>query len=90
MLFAVVREIEAERRHCALFLTLDAARDCYDAARHVCDNGPGEEPEDDPAIVSDCWLYEVDASDPQTARKMVFDGRATLLANYEGDGSIGT
>jgi hypothetical protein len=79
-LYVVAREIEQDRREEVVFQTSSEARRCYAEAHHVSENGPDDG--DDPSIVSNCWLYLADASDPATARAMVNDGKAVLIASY--------
>ena len=86
MRYVVVREIEGgARRDAAAFPTLGEARPYYDKARLVCDNDPDEFGDGDPTIVSNCWLYAVDAADTAEARAMALDGLGELLASYMGD-----
>ena len=88
MLFIVIREIEAKRPHVAAFILISEAKQYYNDAVHVCDSGPDDDPEDDPTIVTNCWLYEVATLDPELAKGMALDGTARLLASYEGDGYL--
>jgi hypothetical protein len=78
-LYIVVREIEAERVGRAVTSDLAEADACYAEAFHAWENGPGEGPGDDDAIVTRCWLYSAETSDPADAEAMTIDGRATLI-----------
>jgi hypothetical protein len=86
LLFVVVREIEAERRHVTVFALFEMAKRYYNYAAYVCDNGPDEGPEDDPTIVTNCWLYVTATADPERAKAAALDGTANLCASYERDG----
>jgi hypothetical protein len=58
---------------------LASATECYDEAAYVVRNAPGEDPGDDPTIVTAALLYAAPTSDPDTASAMTEDGRAVLL-----------
>ena len=70
MLYVVVREIEAERLERAVIGDPAEAEACYAEAFHVCENGPDEGSGEDPAIVSQCWLYSAATSDQAEAEAM--------------------
>lgn len=79
MLFAVVREIEQQRRDCKVSHLESAARMYFETAKYVCDNEPIPPPEGDGAIVTNCWLYACETDDPVTAERLALDGRAQLI-----------
>lgn len=81
-LYVVVREIEAERLERAVTVDLAEAEACYAEAFHACEDGPDDGPGDDPAIVTRCWLYSADTSDPAIAEAMTVDGRAKLIKAF--------
>jgi len=83
MLYVVVREIEGgSEADNSVFTNRNKARTYYARAHKVCDNDPDEFGEGDPSIVCRCWLYVVNTDDASTARAMVRDGRAVLVASY--------
>jgi hypothetical protein len=82
MLFVVIREIESARREAAVFNSQREARDVYDETTRVCEDGPDDGPEDDPAVVTNCWLCQVDTPDPNIAKRSALSGHATLLAAH--------
>jgi hypothetical protein len=79
MLFIMLREIECARIECAAFVDLDEVTACYEEAAYIVRNAPGEDPEDDPAVVAGAVLYAADTQDPNFALEMVKDGRAVLM-----------
>jgi hypothetical protein len=79
MLFAVVREIEQQRRDCRVFPLRHDARVYFEAARYVCDNEPLEPPDGDGAIVTNCWLYLCETADPLTAERLAMSGAGHML-----------
>ncbi len=79
MFYVVIRELEGDRKDAAAFLASPDAQDAYDEAAHVCDNGPGDGPGDDPAIVTNCWLGWVDTSDPEIAKQSALSGHALII-----------
>jgi len=58
------------------------ARDAFEQARYVADNGPDDTPGADPIIVSNCWLYRTAETDPSAARDIALSGDAELIATY--------
>lgn len=81
-LYIVVREIEVEQLDRAVTSDLTEAEACYEEAFHACENGPREGPADDDAIVTRCWLYSAETSDPAAAEVMTIDGRAKLIKAF--------
>ena len=79
MYYIVCRDVDGGPSQYAAFGALADARDCYDEAERICDNGPGDGPADDPTIVTNCRLYAVDTPDPAVAIATAQSGYATLL-----------
>lgn len=82
MLYVVVRENEAERLERAVTADRAEAEACYLEAYRACENGPDNGLGEDPDIVSRCWLYSTETSDPAEAETMTTDGRATLMESF--------
>lgn len=78
--FVVVREIEQERHDFRVFTNEDEARSYYDLAYWICWNEPDDGFYGDPSIVTNCWLYSVQAASLQEANRMAFSERPVCLA----------
>lgn len=84
MLYVVIRQIEnleeASRREHRVFFHLDQAKSFYKNAEYACWNEPDDTPGGDSSIVTNCWLFAVEADDPVLAVQMTLSRSATLLA----------
>ena len=85
VLFVVVREIDDLRseptRDWRVFDEYHDAKEYYDAAEHVCWNGPSDNGNiNRPIVVTNCWLYKADTTDIKAAAALALEERATLLA----------
>jgi hypothetical protein len=79
MHFVVAAEIETDVRADRFFERFLDARACYDDLTHVCMDGPDASLGGDKAIVTNCWIYSVEASEANAAFRMVKSGHAILL-----------
>jgi hypothetical protein len=79
MLYVVSREVEGSRIERVVFSDLETAAAWYEEAAYVVRNAPGEDPGDDPTIVTAAFLHVAQTLDPETAKVMAEDGRAELL-----------
>lgn len=79
MLFLVVTEVEAHCLGDRVFESFAEARSCYDDCAHVCMEGPDESAGADPSIVTNCWLYSVEAADAGSAKRQLMLGNMVLI-----------
>lgn len=80
MRFVVVSEIEGDRRGDRVFDLLGDAQGCYNDLESICMDGPDDSLGGDPSIVTNCWLYSVDAADDESAKRVVIQGGGVLIA----------
>ncbi len=83
MMFVLVTEIGGNRREYAIFRDEGDAGAAYIEGHEACMDGLLPENIGDPAVVTDCWLYEVAVENEDEARSSAARGNARLVSKFE-------